>query len=50
MVDRAREKVAELVEGYEPHALPERLGEELDAIMQRAAAKYGLERLPSRES
>ena len=50
MVDRARENVAELVEKHEPHALPEGLGEELDAIMQCAAANYGLERLPPRES
>jgi trimethylamine--corrinoid protein Co-methyltransferase len=47
MLDRAREKVKDLVDSYEPHSLPEGVGEELDVIMQRAAAAHGMERLPS---
>lgn len=46
MLQRARERVEELIASYRPPALPTEVRQKIDAIMQRYAAKYGMERLP----
>ena len=46
MLQRARERVEELVGSYTPPALPADVEQEIDAIMLRYAAKYGMEKLP----
>jgi trimethylamine--corrinoid protein Co-methyltransferase len=45
IVQRARRKANELIEGYKLKVISRELSGELDAIMTRAAARYGLERL-----
>ena len=46
MLQRAREKVEELVANYKQPELAGDVAEEIDAIMGKYAAKYGMEELP----
>jgi hypothetical protein len=46
MLQRARERVEELVASYTPPMLPADVEQEIDAIMLRYASKYGMKKLP----
>jgi trimethylamine--corrinoid protein Co-methyltransferase len=45
IVQRARKRAKELIEGYEPKDISRELSGELDAIMTSASARYGMDRL-----
>jgi trimethylamine---corrinoid protein Co-methyltransferase len=45
-VERASERVKQLVDGYRRSPIPEPLGAELRAIATRAAQRFGMEKLP----
>ena len=46
MLQRARERVDELLARYEPSPLPAGIEQEINAIMLRAATRHGMNRLP----